>query len=405
MASVASPKSRIPDPPLDTLHEVIESLAAIERAPCSPGERAAAEWLAQRLRGAGVADVALEDEPSWGSFPPTATALSALGILGSALTLTGHRRLGGVASGIALAGLLDEIQNGPRIVRRAVRREQRTVNVVGRIGDPQAARTLVVLAHHDAAQTGVMFDQTAAKAFHERFPTVIPRIKTQPPQWWGALAGPVAGIAAAVTGRRGPAVAGTVLGAGAVGLIGDMWRSEVVPGANDNLTAVGCLVALAEMLRSAPQDGLRVWLVSAGAEETLQDGIRGFMASHANELAVDSTYFLNLDTVGSPRLVMLEGEGPAWMEHFDPTFRDRVFDLAQKQGLAVERGFRARASTDAVIPHRAGYRTVNFTSVNDYHHLTNYHLPSDIPENLNWDTVAEAARLVYAVAADLANDV
>ena len=116
-----------------------------------------------------------------------------------------------------------------------------------------------------------------------------------------------------------------VLGAASAAVLGDMWRSRVVPGANDNLSAVGCLVALAEMLRERPVEGLRVWLVSAGAEETFQDGIRAFMASHRDELPPDSTWFLNLDTVGSPRLVLLEGEGPVWMEDFDEGFRDRVF--------------------------------------------------------------------------------
>ena len=393
----------IPAPPEDTLHEVIEHLAAIERAPCSPGEREAAEWLADRLREAGVDELALEDEPSWGTFPPNATTLSALGAAGAALTLAGRRKLGGALSALALAGFVDEIQNGPRIFRRAVREERTTVNVVARAGDPQAARTLVVLAHHDAAQTGFMFDQTAVAAFHDRFPEVIPNIKTQPPQWWGALAGPVAGIAAALSGRRGPARAGVAIGAASVGVLGDMWRSRVVPGANDNLTAVGCLVALAEMLREQPVEGVRVWLVSAGAEETLQDGIRAFMARHRDELPVDSTFFLNLDTVGSPRLVLLEGEGPVWMEHFDEDFRDRVFGLAQRHGLKLERGFRARASTDAVIPHRHGYPMASVSSVNDYHYLTHYHLPSDVPENLHWETVVEAARLSYAVAGELSS--
>ena len=401
-AQVDTAESPIPAPPAETLREVIEHLAAIERPPCSPGEREAAEWLAERLRAAGVEDLALEDEPSWGTFPPTVTGLSALGVAGAALTLSGRRVLGGALSAVALAGLVDEIQNGPRLVRRAVRREQRTVNVVGRLGDPDGPRTLVVVAHHDAAQTGFMFDQTAVAAFHERFPRVIPNIKTQPPQWWGALAGPAAGIVAALTGRRGPAKLGVAAGAASVAVLGDMWRSRVVPGANDNLSAVGCLVALAEMLRERPVEGLRVWLVSAGAEETLQDGIRAFIDTHADELPVDSTFFVNLDTVGSPRLVMLEGEGPVWMEHFDEGFRDRVFGLAQRLGLKLERGFRARASTDALIPHRKGYPMASVSSVNDYHYLTHYHLPSDVPENLHWDTVAEASRLAYAVADDLA---
>ena len=37
-----------------TLREVVEALAPIERAPCSPGEREAAEWLAEQIGRAHV---------------------------------------------------------------------------------------------------------------------------------------------------------------------------------------------------------------------------------------------------------------------------------------------------------------------------------------------------------------
>jgi hypothetical protein len=60
---------------IDTLREVVEQLCAMHRPPCSPGERQAAEWLAERLLRAGAAAVELEDEPSWGQFPPLSTAI------------------------------------------------------------------------------------------------------------------------------------------------------------------------------------------------------------------------------------------------------------------------------------------------------------------------------------------
>jgi Zn-dependent M28 family amino/carboxypeptidase len=306
--------------------------------------------------------------------------------------------MGSIKAGL---GLFDEVLNGPHVFRRLLREERRTVNVLAKAGDPDAEHTLVVLAHHDAAQTGIIFDQTAIRTFHERFPTVIPNIKTQPPQWWGAFAGPILGLAGALTGSRGLAKASLVFNLGTVGLVGDMWRSETVPGANDNLTACAVLVALAEMLRESPR-AIRVWLVSAGAEETLQDGIRGFMESHSGELDPQTTSFLCVDTVGSPRLMMLEGEGPAWMEDYDPGLRDTVARVAEENGLALERGFRARASTDAIIPQRHGYKIANLSSVNDYHNLENYHLPSDTAENVNYETVAEAAKVAYALASELA---
>ena len=93
-----------------------------------------------------------------------------------------------------------------------------------------------------------------------------------------------------------------LIGALGTAAAADVWRSPTVAGANDNLSGVAALVALAEMLRAQPLPQLRVLLVSCGAEETLQDGIRAFMARHRDELPRGRTWFVNLDPVGSPRL-------------------------------------------------------------------------------------------------------
>jgi hypothetical protein len=409
----------------DTLHEVVETLAAIYRPPCSPGERQAAEWLAERMRAVAGVDVALEDEPSWGTFPPTATGLGVLGMAAAALTLRGRRLTGAVLAAATLAGILDEAQNGPRVLRRLMRRRRTTVNLIARIGEQYAGErdatasndagpgngerdrtdTLVVLAHHDAPQTGLLFDQTLQRRLHELAPQVIERFKTPLPQWWIGLAGPLATLFDAIGVSRAGARAGLLLGALGTALVADVWRSQTVPGANDNLSGVASLVALAELLREDPVPGLRVLLVSCGAEETLQDGIRAFVARHRDELDPVRTRFVNLDTVGSPHLVLLEGEGPVWMEDYaGPWLRDLVAECAQRLEVPLERGFRARASTDSVIPHRAGYPIATLVSMTDWRAPANYHLPSDIPENLDYGTVADVTRLVYELALALTQD-
>jgi Zn-dependent M28 family amino/carboxypeptidase len=259
-----------------------------------------------------------------------------------------------------------------------------------------------VLAHHDAPQTGLFFDQSLMIAAHRRWPEQIERGRKQLPQWWLGLAAPLAAVLTVASGRRGPALAGTALSALATALAADVWRSPTVPGANDNLSAVAAIVALAEMLAERPLP-LRVLLVSCGAEETLQDGIRAFVASHRDELPPAHTWFLNLDFVGSPHLVMLEGEGPIWMEEYtDPAFRDLVADVADLQDVALERGFRARASTDTIIPSRAGYPSALLGSLTDWRMPANYHLMSDVPENLEYETIARATELAYGVAERLA---
>ena len=385
----------------DLLAEPIERLAPLDRTPGSAGEREAAEWIGERFRRAGL-EVSLEEEPTWGTFPPTITGLALLGLYGSWKVARG-RRSGVLLSWASLAGFLDEIQNGPRILRRAVRSEKRTTNVVATYGDETAERTLVVLAHHDAAQTGHIFDQTWAKTMYRLRPDAMARAKKQIPQWWIGIAPVVLTTIAALTGWK--RASRWALGLGAVGAaaVADIGRSPTVPGASDNLSGVAVQVGLAEMLREKPISGLRVVLASCGAEETLQDGIRAFMARHGSEFPHGRTWFLNFDTVGSTHLVMLEGEGPAWMEDYtDPAFRDLVADAASAAGIEVERGLRARASTDSVIPSRAGFPTATLISLMPWRMPGNYHLMSDTPENVDMGTVADATRLAYDVAEELA---
>ncbi len=177
--------------------------------------------------------------------------------------LRGRRRSGALLAAATLAGIVDEAQNGPRLLRRLVRRRRTTVNVIARAGERRAGAgerragagerrqageqhvptgTLVVLAHHDAPQTGMLFDQTLQRRLHELAPNLLARAKTSPPQWWIGLAGPLCTIAAALGRRPRPARAGLAIGALGAALVADVWRSPTVPGANDNLSGVAALV-------------------------------------------------------------------------------------------------------------------------------------------------------------------
>ncbi|HTR89071.1 MAG TPA: M28 family peptidase [Solirubrobacteraceae bacterium] len=439
------------------LREVVERLAPLDRTPCSPGERAAAQWLHERLRLLEGVAVQLEPEPSWGTFPPTATALGLAGVLAALLTLRGRPRLGALLSAATFAGILDEAHNGPRLLRRLIRRRRPTLNLIARLGHPHAPRTLVVIAHHDAPQTGLVFDQALQIKLHQLAPQLLERVKTPLPQWWFGLSGPLAtfvgsllAVLASLFETGGPRVparegslfqmggprararernvfelggprvracaranarlarlgarAGLLAGLLGTALVADIWRNDTVRGANDNLSGVSSLVALAELVSREPIPGLRLLLVSCGAEETLQDGIRAFISSHRHELDTASTVFVNLDTVASPHLVLLEAEGPVRMEPYHgPWLRDLLADRAAALHIPLHRGYRARASTDSVIPSRAGYPTATLASMADHRAPANYHLPTDVPANLHYPTLMDAVRLVHDVARTLAS--
>lgn len=386
-----------------TLREVVEALAPIERLAGSEGEHEAARWLAKRLGDVGL-EARVEPEEFLDGFAGMLAAVSAAAAGSGLAALTGRGRLLGLAGGAAATALIvDDVSNGARLLRRALAEKKTTWNVVAEAGDPAAERTVVALAHHDAARTGFAFDQTVQRKLVDWLPGVIERIDTGLPQWWGVFAGPGLVAAGAATRRRGVVTAGAALSAAATAMLADIARSPVVPGANDNLSGVAVLVALAESFRDRPVEGVRVVLASCGAEEVMQGGIYGFAERHLRALDRERTWLLNFDSVGSPELTMLEGEGELVMEdYFDRGLRDLCDRVARRDGIPMRRGMRARTSTDAVIPSRMGIPTTSFVSLNRHKGISNYHQPSDLPERLSYPTVACAADLADAVVRELA---
>ncbi len=177
---------------------------------------------------------------------------------------------------------------------------------------------------------------------------------------------------------------GLVLSLGSLMAMVDIASRPAVPGANDNLSGVATLTALARALQRDPVRALRVILVFAGAEAALQEGIRGFARRHFPDLPRGSTYFLNLDTVGSGRLVLLEGEGPLRIHEYDPAFKNLVADCAAAEKIPLLRGLRSRNSTDGSVPLHHGYPTATIVSLDHRKLIPNYHLDTDIPETSIW---------------------
>jgi hypothetical protein len=387
-----------------TLREVVEALAPLERRAGSQAEHRAAIWIAKRFNEAG-APARIEEERFLDGYAKQLLPLGAAGVVAGIAALGGRGRALPAAVGAAgSAAIVDDVSNGSRLWRKLMTRPKTTWNVVAEAGDSEGPVTLVVLAHHDAAPTGHVFDQSLQQWFARQFPELVDRIDTSVPLWWPVAGGPALAAAGAATGNRRLAWAGTVLSALVVALGVDVARSPVVPGANDNLSAVAALVGLAERLRERPVPGVRVLLVSCGAEEVMQGGIYGFADRHFPQLERESTFFLNLDTIGSPELVMVEGEGAFRMERYPgPAFRDLIARVVERTGRPFRRGLLSRASTDAVIPGRAGYPTATIASWDpETKVLSNYHLMSDTPENLHYETIARAVRIAHGVAEALA---
>ncbi len=382
------------------LRPLVEELAAIDRPPASPGERAAAERIAQELEARGVARVDLEEERAGGSFHVPLGLACGLGLAAGMAAGRARSRRSRAAAGLvaaASAGLVvDDVSSGPQLVRRLLPRRT-TTNVVARAGDPAAERTLVLVAHHDAAHSGLIFHPGIAPAAARIAPKAYERNDTSLPTGVVLTSGPALVAAGALTGIRALRLAGMALASSSVAAMADIARRPAVPGANDNLVAVAALLAIAARLAAEPVRGLRILLVSTGSEESFMEGMRGFVRRHRAELDPRRTTVLALECLGSDRLALLEGEGMVRVRAYDSGAKDLVAGAAQDAGIPLWRGLRLGAgATDALPAMRAGIPAACLGAATPFKVPSNYHWPTDTPENVHWDTVQQAIEVVWA---------
>jgi Peptidase family M28 len=385
----------------DVLREVVETLSPLRRNPGSEGEHQAAEWIAERLNAAG-ANARIEAEEVSSTFYLPIGLMSGLAAAGGVASLLGARRLGAIAGAAAAAGLWEDLTGGGARPFRRVLPRATIHNVVAEAGDHNADRTLVLVAHHDAARTSFIFDETVPRTMVERFPEIMARFDRWPPLMALVAAGPALVALGSALHRRGAVVTGAAMSAITTAVMADMGTNEVVPGANDNLTAVAVLIAVAEALRQRPVEGLRVLLVSTGAEEANQEGMLAFARRHFASLPHETTAFLALEMLGSGELVVVEGEGFLRMYDYPEEFRDELAAAGAAVGVPLRRGLKTTYASDALIPRRAGYQSGMLSSVNEYLVPREYHKPTDTPDRLDWSCLADGARVTEALVRRMA---
>jgi hypothetical protein len=336
---------------MERLRSDVEALAAMTRDSAGPGERASARWVAERLRETGAQDVRIEPYRGRSTYGWAWLGYLAAGVLGPR-----------AAVAVALVALeLDG--SGRRQLIRAPAGEG--ANVVARVpASGEARRTVVLVAHHDAAHTGLMW--------HPAFASLRrPHGRRQEGFAWPlalALLLRLAGL------RRAALALALPLGV----LLADVARGATVPGANDNATGVAGLLALATELAAQPLSDTDVLLVSTGSEESGMDGMRAFLAAHPLDPA--STLVISFDSLGSGRPIVLEGEGVLLTHRYPDLLED------------VER-WRMGGWTDPILAVFAGIPAISILSFTEQGGISNYHLPSDLPENVDYDCVARCVGL------------
>jgi hypothetical protein len=118
---------------------------------------------------------------------------------------------------------------------------------------------------------------------------------------------------------------------------------------------------------------------------------------HFPHLPRERTEFVALETLGSGNLTVAEGEGFLRTYPYDAALKDAAESAARRAGVECGRGLVNSFISDALVPLQAGYPTIMLGAIDQYKLPANYHKPTDTPDRVDYDCVADAVELLDAL--------
>lgn len=358
---------------MDAIRALTEEIGP--RLACSKEEGRASSWCAARLDELGY-EVEVEAFPSRPHYQSWYAVYLGTSAAGAAL-------LGIMPGATLILGLIGILlyardAEGRPLIKPSKSSSQ---NVIARTPGVERPR-MVVVAHVDSARSSL--------SFH---PSTVANLRTSIVGLHLVLAAvPVLGAAGwvAEVGRGIPGffwipavlLAGYLLFAMTLQLHA-VTRMPVVAGANDNASGVEVL------LRLAATHPPSTWFLVTGSEEAGMLGIQAYIEAHSEEIA--EACHLNIDNVGAGTVIAAYEEGI-----LRPHRADRALLAAAEEAGAEERSY-VSLPTDATVLLARKYRAVSLLAVDDRGVLPNWHWPSDVAGNIEWETLDHATRIARSV--------
>ena len=386
------------------LADVRELAATIgPRGTGTPGERAAADYVAARLTALGlpVARRELRATFSQNAFP--------LASAGLALLAVAAYPLGGVVGRWVAAALA--LAAGPllwRAIRMSTNALQRLLprvtsgNVVALAASRETpSRRVVLLAHLDTNRARLAWQSGAVRWLEPMTWLTLGMLGLLGVLYGvGAVAGSVAGTPA-VSAWVWPA--SLLPAAYALGMVVTLLRDERTPfsaGAHDNAASVAVALEAARGLAQRPLDDTEVWLAFTGAEETDHAGLYALLRDDPK--ALREAAFIGLEGLGSGRLAYLTRQGLCDHVRPDPGLLAVVARVAaQRPDLMVEP--RQMTEEDEVTTlRRRGYRAICLAGCDPLTQtLPRWHRSDDTADTVSLEFLQRAAGFVRAVLDDI----
>lgn len=269
------------------------------RGSTTEAERQASEYCEQILTGLGYSPQVEPFTSARSIFTPHLIASAAMLAAFAVYPLYGRVSAGVAAaiSLIALASDLLELSFRDNVLRRLVPKGP-SQNVIAKLPPGGEHRQDVILIGHvDSQRTPIIFSSQRWLDAYKAFTTVA----------FAAFSGQVILYVLGTVTQWDWIWPTTVISAVCAALLAALCiqadLSPFSPGANDNATAAGLVLTLAEDLKAEPLRHTRVWLACTGCEEVQHYGAIDFFRRHRAELHHPKALVLE----------MLGCAGPAWL--------------------------------------------------------------------------------------------
>jgi hypothetical protein len=182
-----------------------------------------------------------------------------------------------------------------------------------------------------------------------------------------------------------------------VGLLADE-TGGYIDGANDNATAVACLLGLGSHLRQHPLRHTEVWLAFTGAEEVGCVGMQKLLDVHGDCLA--DAWFIDFEMVGTENVAYVtKHSGGSYLTAYTPDAES--LSLAQETSRRhpeLDVGGQEMVIFDEVGTLRGrGHRGICLVGVGEDGWLANWHRYDDNADNIKPSGIERAARFALAM--------
>ncbi len=173
------------------------------------------------------------------------------------------------------------------------------------------------------------------------------------------------------------------------------------PGANDNASSVGTVLAIAERLKAQPLQKTEIWLAFTGCEETSGDGALAFIKNYGEQLK--DAVFINFEMVGIGNAISyIREEGNISRYTIPPELEATIREVGQSFGMQSANGPMVGAATECSILLKHKYKAACIIAYRQgCKQLAEWHRLTDIPDHLELSSLERVQKFAWELLCHL----